>query len=84
MQFFSGIPRLDHYTELTKNNVNDKLPELLTKPEPNLTRKAKAAIKTLKYNQQKLIIKPADENVGIVIMNTDNYLLQCMLKTTHR
>ena len=77
MQFFSGIPRLDHYIELTKNNVNDKLPELLTKSEPNLTRKAKAAIKTLKNNQQKLTIKPADKNLGIVIMNTDDYLLQC-------
>jgi hypothetical protein len=54
-----------------------KLPELLTKPEPYLTKKAKASIKTLRNNQQTLTIKPADKNLGIVIMNTDDYLLQC-------
>lgn len=88
IKFFSGIPRLDHYIELTKNNLNNKLPELLAKTEPNLTKKAKASIKSLKNNQQILTIKPADKNLGIVAMNTDDYLLQCTRlltsKTTYR
>ena len=61
MQFFSGIPQLDHYVERTKDNLNYKLPKLLTKPEPNLTRKAKASIKALRNSQQTLTIKPADK-----------------------
>ena len=84
IQYFSGIPRLDHYIDLTKNNLNDNLSELLTKTESNLTKKARASIKSLKNNQQSLTIKPADKNLGIVLMNTDDYLLQCSTLLTNK
>ena len=76
-QLFSGVSQLEHYIELTKNNLNDQLPEILTKPIPNLTKKEKVSIKSLKNARQTLTIKPADKNLGIVLMNTDDYLQQC-------
>ena len=76
-RLFSGVSQLEHYIELTKRNLNDRLPEILRKPIPNLTKEEKAFIKSLKNARQSLTIKPADKNLGIVIMNTDNYLQQC-------
>lgn len=76
-QLFSGIPRLEHYIELTKTTLDNQLPEILTKPVPNLTKKEKSSIKSFKKQRKTLTIKPADKNLGIVIMNTDDYLQQC-------
>jgi hypothetical protein len=76
-QLYSGVSQLEHYIELTKRNLNDELPEILKKPAPNLTKGEKASIKSLKNARQTLTIKPADKNLGIVIMNTDDYLQQC-------
>lgn len=76
-QLFSGISQLEHYIELTKCNLNDQLPEILKKPTSNLKKEEKASIKSLKSARQTLTIKPADKNLGIVIINTDDYLQQC-------
>ena len=76
-QLFSDISQLEHYIELTKRSLNDQLPEILKKSAPNLTKEEKASIKSLKNARQTLTIKPADKNLGVVIMNTDDYLQQC-------
>ena len=76
-QLFSGVSQLENYIEQTKNNINDQLPEILKQQTPNLTKGEKTSIKSLKTARQTLTIKPADKNLGIVIMNTDDYLEQC-------
>ena len=76
-QLFSGVSQLENYIEQTKNNINDQLPEILKQQTPNLTKGEKTSIKSLKNARQILTIKPADKNLGIVIMNTDDYLEQC-------
>ena len=78
-QVFSGVPQLEHYIELTKNNLNDQMQDILKKPPPNLTKKEKNTIKSFKNASQTLTIKPADKNLGIVIMKTDDYLQQCAM-----
>ena len=83
-QVFSGVPRLEHYIELTKNNVNDKMADLLADTRPNLSKKATQSLKSLKNAQQTLTIKPADKNLGLVVMNTDDYLQQCTELLTHK
>ena len=75
-QLFSGVSQLENYIEQTKN-INDQLPEILKQQTPNLTKGEKTSIKSLKNARQTLTIKPADKNLGIVIMNTDDYLEQC-------
>ena len=78
-QVFSVVPQLEHYIELTKNNLNDQMQDILKKPPPNLTKKEKNTIKSFKNASQTLTIKPADKNLGIVIMKTDDYLQQCAM-----
>ena len=69
-QVFSGVPRLEHYIELTKNNVNDKM---------FLIKESHSIFKIFEKCTTN-IDKPADKNLGLVVMNTDDYLQQC---TTH-
>ena len=40
------------------------------------------ALNKLQKARQTLTIKPADKNLGIVLMNTDDYIQQCMVHLT--
>ena len=77
-QQFSGINKVEHYIELTKNNINDNLPQLTTTTsKPNTTKADKQTIHKFKKASNKITIKPADKNLGIVLMHTDDYISQC-------
>ena len=76
-QQYSGIGKLEHYIDLTKNNLNDELP-MLTDPQPaNLTTAEQKALRKLSKSKHKITVKPADKNLGVVIMDTDDYISQC-------
>ena len=46
--------------------------------EHNLTVRQRKTIVRLKKKRHQITIKPADKNLGIVIMDTDDYLAQCV------
>ena len=77
-QEFSGIQKVENYIELTKNNINNQLPILTLRFTSNVTEKEKTAIKKFKQINDKIIIKPADKNLGLVLLNTDDYITQCV------
>ena len=77
IQQYSGIGKVEHYIDLTKNNLNDELP-MLTDPQPaNLTTAEQKALRKLAKSKHKITVKPADKNLGVVIMDTDDYISQC-------
>ena len=76
-QQFSGIQKVEHYIESTKNELNDHLPQITTILSSNVTSKDRATIKKLKQIKDQITIKPADKNLGIVLLNTDDYIVQC-------
>ena len=76
-QDFSGIQKVEHYIELTKNNLNDQLPTITMPLNPNVTNADKETIKKFNHMTETVIIKPADKNLGIVLMDTDDYIRQC-------
>ena len=45
--------------------------------KPNLSKKEEKAIQKLRKNKQ-LVIKPADKNLGTVILNATDYVTQCL------
>ena len=77
-QEFSGIQKVENYIELTKNNINNHLPIITTRFSSNITEKEKAAIKSFKQKKNEIIIKPADKNLGVVILNTEDYITECV------
>jgi hypothetical protein len=63
----------------TKQSLVDNLPTLTANNTPNLSKKQQAALNKLRHV---ITIKPADKNLGIAIMNTEDYITQCMLHLT--
>ena len=74
---FSGIQKVENYIELTKNNLNNQLPLITMRFNTNLTSTDKSTIIKFKRVSNEVIIKPADKNLGIVLLNTDDYITQC-------
>ena len=60
----------------------DNLPTLCQTNPSNLTPLQQKALQNLKQERQTITIKPADKNLGIVLMDTDNYITQCMSHLT--
>ena len=87
-QRYTGIAHLEKYIDDTKQLIDDNLPTICERTTDNLTRQQRTALANLKKQQQTVTIKPADKNLGIVLMNTDDYIQQCMKqlsdKTTYR
>ncbi|XP_064402509.1 uncharacterized protein LOC135348235 [Halichondria panicea] len=87
-QHYSGKPTLEAYIDQTKTDLNENLPTIYKQRKPNLTKQVRHAKANLKKQRTIITIKPADKNLGIVIMDTDDYLHQCSTlladKTTYR
>ena len=70
---------IENYIEKTKVEIDKQLEkqqkERLNKA--NISKKDLAAIKDLK--RKNLVIKPADKNLGIAILNSEDYVRQCLL-----
>lgn len=76
-QQFSGVSKVEHYIEQTKNNLNDRLQTLIQQHSTNFTMTDKKVIKKLKQVRHEITIKPADKNLGIVLLDTDDYITEC-------
>ncbi len=81
-ELYSGIPRLEHYIELTKHVLDESLPTICFPTTTNLPKEQCTALTRFKKTRQNLTVKPADKNLGIVVMNTDDYITQCMAHLT--
>ena len=79
---------MEHYIGLTQDELNDRLPELTQTTQPNITSDERTTLRQLKTANATLTIKPADKNLGIVVMDTDDYITQCVKilsdETTYR
>ena len=74
---YSGIPELEDYIFNTKELLDKELPRICVQNHHNLSRQQQKAIKKLQRTRHSITIKPADKNLGIVILDTDDYLMQC-------
>ena len=76
-QTYSSISRLEQYIQATRNNICTHLPEITTDTHNNMSKNEKNFLKKLKQNRNNITVKPADKNLGIVLMDTDDYVQQC-------
>ena len=79
---FSGFGQLENYIDNTKQNIVDNLDKIAHTSKFNLTVTQKTAMQQLKKVRHTVIIKPADKNLGVVLMNTDDYVTQCLAHLT--
>ena len=82
LERFTGVGTLEAYIDNTKQMLADNLPTLCSNHPPNLTALQQNALTKHKSTRQTLTIKPADKNLGIVLMNTEDYISQCLLHLT--
>ena len=76
---YSGVNKVEQYIEQTKENIDEQLPDILKHHRDNITKKERQTLKKLKTSKSEVTIKPADKNLGVVILNTNDYIQQCML-----
>ena len=74
---YSGFASLEKYIDDTKQSIADKLPSICIIKNPNLLSTQKHSLKKLQKAAKELTIKPADKNLGIVLLDTDDYVVQC-------
>ncbi len=75
---YSGIHPLEQYIEQTRVTLDKHLPTICSSNTSNLTQPQRKTLTKFKNSRQTITIKPADKNLGIVLMNTDDYFGQCM------
>ena len=73
---YTGIAHLEKYIDDTKDKIAKELPTICSYTTSNLSQQQYTALTQLKHRT--IIIKPADKNLGIVLMNTNDYIHQCM------
>lgn len=74
----SGNTKVEDYIYNTKDVLDKALPEICDNKTNNLTKNQRKIITRFSKSKQRITIKPADKNLGIVIMDTDDYLAQCI------
>lgn len=77
---YSGSGQLENYIDNT--NIVDNLDKIARRSKSNLTATQKTAMQQLKKVRQAVIIKMADKNLGVVLMNTDDYVTHCLAHLT--
>ena len=77
-QTYSGIGKVEHYIDATKNTLNDLLPLITALTKNKATQSEINIIKRMKQNRTVITVKPADKKLGIVLMNTDDYISHCL------
>ena len=87
-ELYTGIATLEKYIDDTKERVANSLPTICNTTTRNLTPQQYSALLKLKRHHHTITIKPADKNLGIVVLDTDDYISQCMAQlsdaTTYR
>ena len=72
---YSGNKVLEDYIFNTKD---EKLPNICAMHNDNLTTGQRKAINRLQRSHNTITVKPADKNLGVVIMDTDDYITHCL------
>ena len=75
-QTYSGISRLEQYIQATRNNIRTHVLEI-TANTHNMNKNEQNFLNKLKQNRSTITVKPADKNLGIVLMDTEDYIQQC-------
>ena len=65
-------PALETYIDITKTSLSDQLPSLFQSAKQNLPKQQKH---WFKRTRQEITIKPADKNFGLVVVNTNDYII---------
>ena len=76
-QTYTGISRLEQYIQATRSNLRINLPEIIASTHNNMSKNEQNFLNNLKQNRNTITVKPADKNLGIVLMNTEDYIQQC-------
>lgn len=76
----SGIPPVENFINSTKAILYQKLLKTSV-TQKNLTKSEKKALASLK-RLTKITVKPADKNLGAVILNSEDYMDQCLSHLT--
>ena len=76
-QIFSGEPKLEYYIDITKHNLENELTNIFNSPKHNLSTIQRQAVKCFKSTQATVTIKPADKNLRLVVLDTDDYIHLC-------
>ena len=82
LERYTDVGQLENYIERTKQQIADSLNALGDNGTPNLSRTQRTALSKLQRSRHTLTIKPADKNLGVVLMHTNDYITQCMLHLT--
>ena len=82
LERYTGVGKLETYIEHTKQELADNLPQICRQEPSNLTPSQQTALTKLQHARDTLTIKPADKNLGVVLMNTEDYIAQCLLHLT--
>jgi hypothetical protein len=75
---YSSNKVLEDYIFHTKEILDNKLPDICGIQKDNLTTGQRKAINRLQRSRNTITVKPADKNLGVVVMDTDDYIMQCM------
>ena len=73
---------IENYIHDTKTSLDNYLPEIFTETQHNLTKSERKSLQTLRKKHHRITIKPADKNLGIDILNAEDYIDQCMQHLT--
>ena len=76
-QTYTGISRLEQYIQATRSNLCINLLEIIASTHNNMSKNEQNFLNNLKQNRNTITVKPADKNLGIVLMNTEDYIQQC-------
>jgi len=78
-------PEFHTYINTTKEALAHNLSTVCKSNTSNLTKPQQRALTNLKKATQHITIKSADKNLGVVLMDTEDYITQCMahLKDTN-
>ena len=75
---FSGFPRLETYMDNTKQRIADNLSTLTKSTKQNITKEEHQSLVKLQHARREITIKPADKNLGVVLLDTNDYISQCL------
>ena len=76
------IQTVEDYIYNTKEKLSENLQKIFQGQSENIARKHLQCIKKLTAKRHLITIKPADKNLGIVLLNTEDYVDQCLKHLT--
>ena len=75
-ELYSGYNHLENYVYGTKMALDQQLPQICKPVKSNLSVTQSKSLFKLKRESAKITIKPAEKKLGIVIMDTHDYIAQ--------